>query len=142
MSGSGVEETGLSAAHETMTEQAILAVGWAEVPAQWRALNLWTTAHPRRAIELMRMMRFDLTLVHDQSPNESPWAFIRRMRQGWPRQRWALVAPHLDEAREIQARSLAAWRIFTHLPGVAELRRTTNRPRDSDLVRSKRVSRF
>jgi hypothetical protein len=79
-------------------------------------MSTWAADSAVHAIELLRMMRFDLALVRSQWESDSPWPFLHRMRQGWPKLRWALVAEHLDVDQEIQARTLGASCIFCPPP--------------------------
>jgi hypothetical protein len=89
-------------------------------------MTTWAADGAMRAIELLRMMRFDLALVRSQWEGDSPWIFLHRMRQGWPKLRWALVADHLEADQEIQARSLGASCIFCPVPTSATLETALN----------------
>jgi hypothetical protein len=62
----------------------------------------------RRAIEMLRVMRFDLLLVALRS-SSPPWNFVQAARRCWPGQKWMLVGPDdVSDRDEITARSLGA----------------------------------
>ncbi len=62
----------------------------------------------RRAIEMLRVMRFDLLLVALRS-SSPPWNFVQAARRCSPGQKWMLVGPdHVSDRDEITARSLGA----------------------------------
>ena len=66
----------------------------------------------RGAIELMRMLRFDLVITADRLPDMPVWQFVQRMRRTWPWQKWALFSTCLSESDEITARTLGVMRII------------------------------
>ena len=84
------------------------------VPKVWEKPNrpgcVVSADTTRRAIELLRMLRFDLLLVGLRTPSAAPpWNFVQRARLCWPGQKWMLVGPHdLSTRDEITARSLGA----------------------------------
>ena len=83
----------------------------------------------RRALSALRLLPFDLVVTGLQLPDMTPWEFIAAMRARWPRQRWALLAPQLDPADEIWARTLGVLAILETPGDVAAVHgalRTTN----------------
>ena len=90
----------------------VLAVGLrdADLADGSRACTVANSA--RGAIELMRMLRFDLVLTSDRLPDMPVWQFVRRFRTAWPWQKWALVSSHLTEQDEIAARTLGVMQII------------------------------
>ena len=67
----------------------------------------------RRAIELLRMLRFDLLLVGLGDSAAQPWNFLRQVRACWPSQKWLLAgAGGLSDDDEVTARTLGATQIL------------------------------
>jgi CheY-like chemotaxis protein len=88
---------------------SVLAVGLRD--ADRHAAGDCTVADSARsAIELLRMLRFDLVLTADHLPDMPVWQFVSRMRAAWPWQKWALVSSHLTEFDEVTARTLGVMR--------------------------------
>jgi len=46
-------------------------------------LNFCSVRSGRRAIDMMRMLSFDLVVVGMRIPDLSTWDFLRRIRTGW-----------------------------------------------------------
>jgi DNA-binding response OmpR family regulator len=87
-------------------QASILAVGLGEsIPPEY-AENCSTADSARSAIELMRMLRFDLVVTADQLPDMPVWQFVQRVRAVWPWQKWALASSTIDQRDEITARTL------------------------------------
>jgi len=59
-----------------------------EAPAEF-AVSLASSGG--QAIELMKVLRFDLLLVSPTLPDMTVWRFAETVRQFWPWQRWMLV---------------------------------------------------
>jgi DNA-binding response OmpR family regulator len=96
----------------------------------------------RSAIELLRMLRFDLVLAADRLPDMPAFQFIRRLRTAWPWQKWALVSSRLSIADEITARTLGVmqiiegavdWDAVTHLAGVLHEQGASRRAMPAEL---------
>jgi DNA-binding NarL/FixJ family response regulator len=66
----------------------------------------------RRAIELLRLMRFDLLLTSDRLPDMPLSTFINRVKRAWPWQRWVLVADEVGHRQELLARTLGVTAIL------------------------------
>ena len=62
------------------------------------------TDSARSAIELLRILRFDLVITADHLPDMPVWQFVKRMRAAWPWQKWAMFSSRLTERDEITAR--------------------------------------
>lgn len=75
----------------------------------------------RRAIDMLRMLSFDIVLVGMRLPDISVWDFVRRTRTGWPWQKWALVSGRITEQQEITARMFGSMKIFEVTPSTDEL---------------------
>ena len=81
-----------------------------------QGLDFCTVRSGRRAIEMLRMLSFDLVIVGMKIPDINTWDFVRRMRTGWSWQKWSLVGGVLTPEQEITARSFGSIRIFETLP--------------------------
>jgi DNA-binding NarL/FixJ family response regulator len=66
----------------------------------------------KKALELLRMLRFDLLVTGDRLPDMPVGQFIRRVRVAWPWQKWAMVGSVLSARDEIAARTLGAMAVF------------------------------
>lgn len=93
-------------------ESTVLSVALDEVPEQVGSTAFTGVRSARQAIEMLRLLRFDLVLVGLRTPDMSAWQFVQRLRLGWPGQKWALVAGSLRTSEELNARSLGALVIF------------------------------
>jgi hypothetical protein len=58
------------------------------------------------------MLHFDLVLTADQLPDLPVFQFVRRMRNAWPWQKWALVSSRLSIQDEITARTLGVMHVI------------------------------
>jgi len=70
----------------------------------------------KKALELLRMLRFDLLVTGDQLPDMPVGHLIRRVRAAWPWQKWAMVGSVLTAQDEIAARTLGAMAVFDAPP--------------------------
>jgi DNA-binding response OmpR family regulator len=84
-------------------------------------LDFCTVRSGRRAIDMLRMLSFDLVIVGMRIPDISTWDFIRRVRTGWAWQKWALVGGMMTEQQEITARMFGSVRIFDVMPSSDEV---------------------
>jgi hypothetical protein len=66
----------------------------------------------KKALELLRMLHFDLLVTGDQLPDMPVSHFIRRVRGAWPWQKWAMVGSAITTQDEIAARTLGAVAVF------------------------------
>jgi len=91
---------------------SVLALGLpdAELSDASRACTVVDSA--RSAIELLRILRYDLVVTSDQLPDMPVFQFVRRMRAAWPWQKWALVSSRLSTQDEITARTLGVMQII------------------------------
>jgi DNA-binding response OmpR family regulator len=93
-------------------ETTVLGVALDDVPEQVGSAAFTSARSARQAIEMLRLLRFDLVVVGLRTPDMSAWQFVQRMRAGWPGQKWALVAGTLRTSEELNARTLGALVIF------------------------------
>jgi hypothetical protein len=70
----------------------------------------------KKAMELLRMLRFDLLVTGDRLPDMPMEHFIRRVRMAWPWQKWAMVGSAITPPDEIAARTLGAMAVFDAPP--------------------------
>jgi len=88
-------------------------------------MNFCSVRSGRRAIDMMRMLSFDLVVVGMRIPDLSTWDFIRRIRTGWAWQKWALVGGAITEQQEITARMFGPLKIYDVMPSSDELLQLT-----------------
>jgi len=117
---------------KTTQEVSVLGICLPDATASLEAdgLNFASVNSGRRAIDMLRMLRFDLLLIGPKMPDISVWEFVRRARVGWPWQKWCLVSEGLTEQQEITARMMGVTKIFEVMPGSDELNELTSRLRD------------
>jgi CheY-like chemotaxis protein len=84
-------------------------------------LNFCAVRSGRRAIDMLRMLSFDLVLVGMRIPDLGTWDFVRRLRTGWAWQKWALVGGAITEQQEITARMFGPLKIYDTVPTSDEL---------------------
>jgi DNA-binding response OmpR family regulator len=89
----------------------VLTVGCENVPTD-EASGFFNAESGKRAIELLRMLRFDLVLTNVQLEDGPAWSLIRKMKAAWPWQKWAMVGHRISPQDEITARTLGVIRIF------------------------------
>jgi len=71
-----------------------------------------TASSARQAIDLLRMLKFDLLITGTPLPDMPVFSFISKIKAAWPWQKWALVASDLSPQDEVIARTLGVIRIF------------------------------
>jgi DNA-binding response OmpR family regulator len=84
-------------------------------------LNFCCVRSGRRAIDMLRMLSFDLVVTGMRLPDYDTWDFIRRIRAGWSWQKWALIGKDITEQQEITARMFGSLKIFDTMPSSDEL---------------------
>jgi DNA-binding response OmpR family regulator len=84
-------------------------------------LDFCTVRSGRRAIDMLRMLSFDLVIVGMRIPDISTWDFVRRVRTGWAWQKWALVGSAITEQQEITARMFGSVKIYDVMPSSDEV---------------------
>jgi hypothetical protein len=70
----------------------------------------------KKALELLRMLRFDLLVTGDRLPDMPVSHLIGRVRAAWPWQKWAMVGASITTQDEIVARTLGAVAVFDAPP--------------------------
>jgi DNA-binding response OmpR family regulator len=111
---------------------AILGVCVDEPPMVGRTegLNFCCVRSGRRAIDMLRMLSFDLVVTGMRLPDIDTWDFVRRIRAGWAWQKWALIGHDITEQQEITARMFGSLKIFDSMPSSDELINITAAVRD------------
>jgi DNA-binding response OmpR family regulator len=89
-------------------------------------LDFCTVRSGRRAIDMLRMLSFDLVIVGMRIPDISTWDFVRRVRTGWSWQKWALVGGMITDEQEITARMFGSVKIYDVMPSSDELLQLTS----------------
>ena len=84
-------------------------------------LDFCTVRSGRRAVDMLRMLSFDLVVVGMRIPDISTWDFVRRVRTGWAWQKWSLVGGAITEQQEITARMFGAVKIYDVMPSSDEV---------------------
>ena len=84
-------------------------------------LDFCSVRSGRRAIDMLRMLSFDLVIVGMRIPDISTWDFVRRVRTGWAWQKWALVGGAITEQQEITARMFGSVKIYDVMPSSDEV---------------------
>ena len=84
-------------------------------------LDFCSVRSGRRAIDMLRMLSFDLVIVGMRIPDITTWDFVRRVRTGWAWQKWALVGGALTEQQEITARMFGSVKIYDVMPSSDEV---------------------
>jgi len=98
-------------------------------------LNYHAVHNGRRAIDMLRMVSFDVVLVGLQIPDLSIWEFLRHMKTAFPNQKWALVGGPVTEQQEVKARMFGCSTLFDSTPSGTELLQLTSRMREQAVTR-------
>jgi len=93
-------------------------------------LNFCAVRSARKAIDMMRMLSFDLVLVGTHIPDMNTWDLLRRMKTGFSQQKWALVGGLMTEQQEITARMFGSLKIYDEMPSSDELIQLTQSLRE------------
>ncbi|MGA3067114.1 MAG: hypothetical protein ABSF29_09735 [Tepidisphaeraceae bacterium] len=75
----------------------------------------------RRAIAMLRLVRFDFLLVNLKLPDMLVWNFMRHVKTNWPQQKWALVGSPLSQQQEIAARMFNVSTLFDAPPSIDQV---------------------
>src|SRR5258708_5047996 len=75
-------------------------------------LNYHEVHNGRRAIDMLRMVSFDIVLVGMNLPDMSTWDFLRHLKTAFPQQKWALVGGPVSEQQEVPARMFGTATLF------------------------------
>ncbi len=97
-----------------------------EMAGRTEGLNFCSVRSGRRAIDMLRMLSFDLVVVGMRIPDLNTWDFVRRVRTGWAWQKWALVGGAISEQQEITARMFGPIKIYDVMPSSDELFQITD----------------
>jgi CheY-like chemotaxis protein len=100
---------------------------------QSAALDYRAVHSARRAMDMLRLVRFDLILVNVKLPDISVWNLMRHIKTANPQQKWALVGGPLSEQQEIAARMLDVTTVFEVAPAIEAV---CNWRTFSDVIRS------
>ena len=84
----------------------------------------------RRAIDMLRMVSFDMVLVGLKMPDMSAWDFLRHFKTAFPNQKWAMIGGPITEKQEVTARMFGCTTLFEATPTDKELLQLTARMRE------------
>ncbi len=84
----------------------VLAVGFGEAPGNEAAASITQAGSGREALELIRLVHFDLLVTASSLPDMPPCTLMRRVKAAWPWQKWAWVAAAITPSDEVTARML------------------------------------
>jgi hypothetical protein len=93
-------------------ETSVLVIGELSPAIGHPQVDLMTADTGGRAIELLRMLKFDLVVVGERLADMPVWNLVQRIRMTMPGQKWALVARNLGPREEVMARSLGVVGVF------------------------------
>jgi CheY-like chemotaxis protein len=93
-------------------------------------MNYHAVHNGRRAIDMLRMVSFDIVLVGLKLPDMAVWDFLRHLKAGFPNQKWAMVGGPISTKQEVQARIFGCTTLFDATPSGAELLQLTARMRE------------
>jgi CheY-like chemotaxis protein len=99
-------------------------------------LNYHAVHAGRRAIDMLRMVSFDMLLLGLQLPDMSPWDFLRHLKAAFPHQKWALVGGAITEQQEVSARMFGCTTIFESTPTSSEMLTLTARMREQAVAKA------
>jgi CheY-like chemotaxis protein len=93
-------------------------------------LNYHAVHNGRRAIDMLRMVSFEVVLIGTKLPDMATWDFLRHMKTAFPNQKWALVGGPITEQQEVTARMFGCTTLFETTPTGKELMNLTARMRE------------
>jgi CheY-like chemotaxis protein len=93
-------------------------------------LNYHAVHNGRRAIDMLRMVSFDMLLIGLKLPDMATWDFLRHLKTAFPHQKWALIGGPITEQEEVKARMFGCTTIFETTPTSSELLTLTARMRE------------
>jgi hypothetical protein len=91
---------------------SMLVIGQVPSALENGQVDLMTAETGGRAIELLRMLKFDLVVIGQQLADMPVWNLVQRMRMTMPGQKWAFVGREIGSREEIMARSLGVVGVF------------------------------
>ncbi|MGD0390473.1 MAG: hypothetical protein ABSC42_16130 [Tepidisphaeraceae bacterium] len=95
-----------------------------------KELNYHAAHNGRRAIDMLRMISFDMVLVGLKMPDMAAWDFLRHLKTAFPSQKWALIGGPITEKQEVTARMFGCTTLFETTPSDKELLQLTARMRE------------
>jgi len=98
-------------------------------------LNYHAVQNGRRAIDMLRMVSFDMVLIGTRIPDLSVWELLRHLKAAFPNQKWALVGGPISEQQEIKARMFGCTTLFDTTPSSGELLQLTARIREQAVTK-------
>jgi DNA-binding response OmpR family regulator len=93
-------------------EASVLVIGQVPSALEHGQVDLMTADTGGRAIELLRMLKFDLVVIGQQLADMPVWNLVQRIRLAMPGQKWAFVGKEIGPREEVLARSLGVIGVF------------------------------
>jgi DNA-binding response OmpR family regulator len=93
-------------------EASVLLIGQMQPSSVNAQVDLITADTGGRAIELLRMLKFDLIVIGQKLTDMPVWNLVQRIRMTMPGQKWAFVGRDIDQREEVMARSLGVVGVF------------------------------
>ena len=93
-------------------DASVLLIGDVPPGFQHPQVDLMTAETGGRAIELLRMLKFDLVVIGQKLADMPVWNLVQRMRMAMPNQKWAFVGRGIGTREEVMARSLGVVGVF------------------------------
>jgi len=93
-------------------EASVLVIGQVPSALEHGQVDLMTADTGGRAIELLRMLKFDLVVIGQQLADMPVWNLVQRIRLAMPGQKWAFVGKEIGPREEVLARSLGVVGVF------------------------------
>lgn len=93
-------------------DASVLVIGGFPSSMEHPQVDLVTADTGVRAIELLRMLKFDLVVIGQQLADMPVWNLVKRIRMTLPRQKWAFVGRDIGQREEVMARSMGVVGVF------------------------------
>src|SRR3954469_1489694 len=93
-------------------DASVLLIGGLSPGFQDPQVDLVTADTGGRAIELLRMLKFDLVVIGQQLADMPVWNLVQRIRISMPGQKWAFVGKEIGPREEVMARSMGVVGVF------------------------------
>src|SRR5690349_13517958 len=97
---------------------SVLGVCLKDAPAGVKpeAISFCSADSGLKALEMARLLRFDLVLASAAIPDVPLWTLVGKIKAGCYWQKWALVAEEITPSQELKARMLGCLTILEATP--------------------------
>jgi DNA-binding NarL/FixJ family response regulator len=83
------------------------------------------------AIELLKMLRFDIALISSDLPDMPPWTLARTIKIHWSWTKWALIAPDASAEDFLRTCELGAIAVLDRCPSPGDFNLARGQPKAS-----------